>query len=404
MLKGFFISVAIILIWIPVFSQVPPVVHVSFDSCTAVDEGTLGSSIAVAGEPECVCGLTGESFYFDGERDGLAFDGKVNPLFDKDFTLEFYFSVYNMHNITDLLSFKNKCVSDSSFSLQYLPTIKELRFLVKGPGHSSIEIDVKVDDSKCWHHLAIIRQEYEFYLFLDGKIAGQGHADREYFFAKDNVLAIAGNPCLEEPGSNFRRFKGRIDEFKIYDRALTGLQLSQTEIPADRILNRDTTIFLGSSIQIKMGPTCADNFTWSHPDDLDDPHSLTPVITPKKSTKYLLFLLMDGKACADSIFIHVQDKDSLDCSKLLLPSAFTPNGDGLNDVFYISNKFIIEKLDFFDIFDRTGSRVFHTTDINEGWDGNYKNSKLNPAKFVYKVRYTCNEKEYTKQGIVNLLR
>ena len=186
MSKSLLIVVFVLFDYILLTAQIQPVVYVGFDTCKVQDKGSLGTVITTIGEPDCECGLQGESFDFDGIRDGLVFDSKVNPLFDKDFTIEFYFATYNRYNITDILSFKNECSGDSSFSLQYLPTISEIRFFAKGPGLSSIEIDVRLDDSKCWHHVAIIRDEYEFYLFLDGKIAGQGHADREYFFAKNN--------------------------------------------------------------------------------------------------------------------------------------------------------------------------------------------------------------------------
>ncbi len=386
------------------YAQSNPVVNMSLDACTAIDNGTANSNIDVLGNPECVCGLSGDAFEFDGISDGLYFDNKVNNVFNSDFTIEFYFSVFNNQDIVDIISFKNECNSDSSFSLQYLPSIKQLRFYANESQFKFIEIDVPLDDSKCWHHIALVRKQYDYYILLDGKVAGQKMADRLYVFAPDNILSIANSPCILDGNYDFYRFKGRIDEFKIFDTAFNDLIFSDVELPSDMILNQDTTIYLGDGIQVEMGPTCADNFNWSNKVDLNNPDTLNPIITPKQSTIYYIYFQMKGKACYDSLYIHIQDKDALNCENLLLPSAFSPNGDGLNDTYGISNKFIIKKLNSFDIYSRIGTRVFHTTDKNDHWNGLYENEKINPGKFVYKVQYICKEKEYLKQGILNLLR
>ena len=55
---------------------------------------------------------------------------------------------------------------------------------------------------------------------------------------------------------------------------------------------------------------------------------------------------------------------------LEMPNAFTPNGDGHNDIYRIPPG-VQMSLEEFDIFDRGGVRVFSTRDISTGWDGNY---------------------------------
>jgi len=385
-------------------AQPEPVINLSFDACSLIDSGTLNSTVDVVGNPKCVCGLKGDSYEFDGVYDGVYFDNKVNDIFNSDFTIEFYFSVFNTQDIVDIISYKNECNSDSSFSLQYLPSIKQLRFYVNQSQFKSIEIDVPLDDSKCWHHIALVRKEYDYFVFLDGKKAAQLMASKEYVFATDNVLSIANNPCVVDANFNYYRFQGRIDQFKVYDQALNEITLAGIELPSDMILNQDTTIYLGDMIKVDMGPTCADNFNWNNKADLDDPDILTPVIKPQKSTIYYIYFQMQGKTCYDSLYIHIQDKDALKCENLLLPSSFTPNADGLNDKYGISNNFIIDELKSFDIYNRIGTRVFHTDNKNESWDGNYDKEKINPGKYVYKVQYICKGKEYIKQGIINLLR
>lgn len=87
----------------------------------------------------------------------------------------------------------------------------------------------------------------------------------------------------------------------------------------------------------------------------------------------------------------------LDEFNVTIPSAFTPNGDGKNDIFYPVT-FGIEELVRFIIYDRWGNLVFESFDIDAGWDGTYK-GEIMPGNqvFVYRViakRYNGDEHQY----------
>ena len=98
------------------------------------------------------------------------------------------------------------------------------------------------------------------------------------------------------------------------------------------------------------------------------------------------------------------DPDDLDCSQLFLPKAFTPNDDGRNDEFGISNPYAVDELVSFEIFDRWGSRIFVTADPMEKWNGTYKGKELNPGVFLYKVRFRCNGEEFADVGSLSLIK
>ena len=89
----------------------------------------------------------------------------------------------------------------------------------------------------------------------------------------------------------------------------------------------------------------------------------------------------------------------------LMPNAFTPNGDGLNDCFGVSQK-IIDSLPFIDlaIFDRWGNRVFYTTNILDCWDGTYKGRADDMGNYVYYLRERTNCGYAFKKGYVVLIR
>src|SRR5690606_25793159 len=124
-----------------------------------------------------------------------------------------------------------------------------------------------------------------------------------------------------------------------------------------------------------------------------------PLASPTETTTYEVTLI-DSAVCiaSDRILIEVEFEKIL-----YVPNAFTPNGDGVNDVFYIyatSSKEIELK-----IFNRWGEKVFESFNIDLGWDGFYKSELQRPAVFTYHVvvTYLDGDKKLAK-GSVTLVR
>jgi gliding motility-associated-like protein len=90
---------------------------------------------------------------------------------------------------------------------------------------------------------------------------------------------------------------------------------------------------------------------------------------------------------------------------LLLPNAFTPNGDGINDNFRPLHACDMEDYNM-TIFNRYGEKIYFSKDPLEGWDGKMKGSLLNMGGYVWTVAYTktSTKQKMQKQGTVLLLR
>jgi len=86
-----------------------------------------------------------------------------------------------------------------------------------------------------------------------------------------------------------------------------------------------------------------------------------------------------------------------------LPTAFTPNGDGRNDVLKVESNFV-KSMDL-QVYDRWGEQVFISNRIEDGWDGSYEGKELAPDVYSYCINATCsNGSNYTKIGNVTLIR
>ncbi len=88
-----------------------------------------------------------------------------------------------------------------------------------------------------------------------------------------------------------------------------------------------------------------------------------------------------------------------------LPNAFSPNGDGLNDVFIpvISNGKGYIPLDF-SIYNRWGQRIFYSVNPELGWNGTYNDKPADMGTYYYYIRYSIGNKEFIKKGDVTLMR
>jgi gliding motility-associated-like protein len=84
---------------------------------------------------------------------------------------------------------------------------------------------------------------------------------------------------------------------------------------------------------------------------------------------------------------------------IYIPSAFTPNNDGINDTFGVKGEGITNFHIY--IYNRWGELLFETTNPKQQWDGNFKGRKSEQGTYVYKLMASGMTKERT--GMVNLI-
>jgi gliding motility-associated-like protein len=143
--------------------------------------------------------------------------------------------------------------------------------------------------------------------------------------------------------------------------------------------NNDTTIYMGESVQLFASG--APYYYWSPTEYLGFSQSHDPVATPLSDITYTVTGVSQLQGCpqSDSVRIKVIMQD------VFVPNAFSPNGDGLNDVFRVIARKLIQVQEF-RIYNRWGQEVFFTKDISTGWNGTYKGVKQDPGVYYYMMR------------------
>jgi gliding motility-associated-like protein len=185
------------------------------------------------------------------------------------------------------------------------------------------------------------------------------------------------------------------------------VKLSVFPIPQFNIIDNLLTIPAGSTATINtISSPDITNWKWHPSKDLSCADCPQPVVTAKDDIVYRAEVWNDGGCAAtDKITISVICNDG----NVFIPNTFSPNNDGMNDVFYPRGKGITS-IKAMKIFNRWGDLVyekndFGANDVNAGWNGTYKGSKLTPDVYVYVVDVVCdNSTIFTLKGNVTLIR
>ncbi len=161
----------------------------------------------------------------------------------------------------------------------------------------------------------------------------------------------------------------------------------------------DTSVVEGQELFLQA--TGALTYTWWPATWLNNALIRNPIATPEDKIKYML-TGRDANGCigTDSINVTVYTIEP----SMYVPTAFTPNGDGFNDV--IRPVLIgMKSLTYFRVYNRFGELVYTTSRFEEGWNGIFKGKPQDPATFVWVAQgVTYKNEVINKKGHVILIR
>lgn len=156
------------------------------------------------------------------------------------------------------------------------------------------------------------------------------------------------------------------------------------------LANKSFTIDAGSNLQLTEGETgqfsplvsgvTSPVFDWQPTTYLDCSDCPAPEVTPTENTTYTL-MVTDAAGCTatDSVQAIVSPDE------LLMPTGFSPNGDGVNDFFRPANKNL--KKFKLQVYNRWGELIFETDNAKTGWDGTFKTHEQSLGVYVWNAEF-----------------
>ena len=168
--------------------------------------------------------------------------------------------------------------------------------------------------------------------------------------------------------------------------------------PVNPNITNDTYVTPGQTLQLHSEGGA--NYSWSPSSGLNNPFISDPIATITQDITYTVTVTTtDGCKSMDSVHIKAYKGP-----EIYVPSGFTPNHDGKNDKL-VPIAVGIQKLEYFQVYDRWGKLVFSTNQMREGWDGRLKGMDQDSGVFVWVVKGITNDGNVIfKKGTVMLIR
>ena len=207
---------------------------------------------------------------------------------------------------------------------------------------------------------------------ISPEIDGMENAETPIVSAYNPNLAIVPNNHNEVVSSVPQKAEKEIAAEKVKINEKT--EIVSAKIPPI-VVSKDTTVCENSTV--KLFVLNAKDVQWSTGERKN-----TIFVTPSSDEQFSATFSTENQQDT-TIFIHIK---CVRCSELFIPTAFTPNGDGLNDEFTAKSD---EEYSFFEmnIYSRDGKWLFGSKDINHGWDGIYRNVLQPHGAYRYHIRY-----------------
>jgi len=167
---------------------------------------------------------------------------------------------------------------------------------------------------------------------------------------------------------------------------------SHSQSPISINLGADTSICSGQIITLDASTSGA-AYLWQN-------NSTNATFTVTKPGTYWVSVSLGCETISDTIVI-----DEKDCEVILeMPNVFTPNGDGVNDVFIPAEYKAIERYNL-QIFNRWGSLIYQSNDVSQGWDGTFQGALVADGVYFYIVNYlSTNNDNLQLNGTVTLIK
>ncbi len=162
----------------------------------------------------------------------------------------------------------------------------------------------------------------------------------------------------------------------------------------------DTSIVVGQSVQFNASG--GDQYVWTPSRWLSDINNPRATAAPESDITYTLKVTQVPENCTG--FDSVRIKVFLLPPSFYVPTAFSPNGDGLNEVLR-PIALGMKSIRYFRIYNRNGQLIFSTTEKGKGWDGTYKGNPQDPGNYVWMAQgETWQGELITRKGNAVLIR
>ncbi|MFT3679235.1 MAG: gliding motility-associated C-terminal domain-containing protein [Ferruginibacter sp.] len=191
--------------------------------------------------------------------------------------------------------------------------------------------------------------------------------------------------------------------------SIVQVDLTVNELPLVKAQVNKTAVIKGETVFLTALPSGQGSYLWTSDNAISNAAIFNPQSVVNLPSFYWV-TVTGANNCkkTDSVYVRILSDTFYSCSKTIvyIPSAFTPNGDGHNDVFKINGfNGVGYKNFYFAVYNRWGNMIFETNNPTMAWDGRYGGKPAGQGNYVYYLRFECeNSRIITRKGNIILLR
>ena len=162
---------------------------------------------------------------------------------------------------------------------------------------------------------------------------------------------------------------------------------ANSQLTAELTTATTPEINAGDSLQLNLSinlpPDMIDSISW-RPGIANCDNCQNPIVSPLSSTTYSV-TVFDQNGCSSEASIQIRVSEA---SLAYVPNVFSPNNDGVNDLFFVNSSSVVVQVLRFSVFDRWGNLVFDRANIppndpSFGWDGTFDNQTAASGTYAY---------------------
>lgn len=232
---------------------------------------------------------------------------------------------------------------------------------------------------------------------------GHIYLDAQTLYAGDYLYQWTPSSLVNDPDSNITSgFIASSQSFLLSATDITSGCTGADSLRVERFPSPQLTVTSDTAIlareRVQLHASGADRYLWTPARWLDNDTIAGPLASPQAPVTYQVVGLNEF-GCMDTASVKI---DIL--GHIYIPNAFSPNSDGLNDVFKIEN-FGYQAIMEFKIYNRWGQCVFQTMDGLKGWDGTQNGSPVEAGNYFYQIRLQQRQDPVVEyKGALMLLR
>ena len=271
---------------------------------------------------------------------------------------------------------------------------KELRPLLWGANFDRMRIDTAGGENEYDYWIAWFRWDDSVWVEMEdfrdsAAVSVMRGKEGEYLYrvvVKD--LTVLRDSSDEWTASHTDTVDIRLNVYGAPSIRFTNISSDPVEVPVGGHINVQTDVYDGTGEYVYRWTSVPDT-TLILPDYVSMPDVRTHSIYQASELRMEVWDTLSGCIASDTLHIRLGKGSDI-------PNAFTPNGDGKNDVF-------LKGVSELTIFTRWGEEIYHTTQ-GEGWDGTHKNKKVRPGEYLYVAVVRENGKDLVFKGVVTVLK